>query len=131
MVDIGEKRGGPRARAMGVYVAPAFWYNLVVPEEKKMITHATALVMHPKDNVATALIALKAGSIVLLEAQDRAPTVTLVSDVPRGHKFALVDLGEEEPIIKYGECIGRSTRKISKGEHVHVQNVTSGPGGKV
>ncbi len=96
-----------------------------------MKANATALVINPKDNVAVALVALKAGSAVALEVQKRALTVTLVSDVPMGHKFALADLAEAEPIIKYGECIGRSTRKIAKGEHVHVQNVTSGSRGGV
>ena len=96
-----------------------------------MKSNATALVINPKDNVAVALVALKAGSAVALEVQKHALTVTLVSDVPMGHKFALTDLGEAEPIIKYGECIGRSTRKIAKGEHVHVQNVTSGSRGGI
>jgi altronate dehydratase len=44
-----------------------------------------------------------------------------------GHKFALKDMGEGEAIIKYGEPIGQSTVKISRGEHVHVHNVISQP----
>ncbi len=94
-----------------------------------MKRRTTALVLHPADNVATALFPLAAGAVVALEAQGRLLAVTLISDVPAGHKFALADLREEEPIIKYGECIGRSTKRIAKGEHVHIQNVTSGPRG--
>jgi len=90
-----------------------------------MTQHVQAVVMNPKDNVATALAPLKAGSAVALEAQGSALKVTLVSDIPMGHKFALRDIGEEEPIIKYGAPIGRSTRRVAKGEHVHVQNVTN------
>jgi altronate dehydratase len=34
-----------------------------------------------------------------------------------GHKFALKDMDEGEAMIKYGEPIGQSTVKISRGEH--------------
>ena len=56
-----------------------------------MERRTTALVLHPADNIATAL-PLAAGAVVALEARGRLLAVTLVSDVPAGHKFALADL---------------------------------------
>lgn len=41
--------------------------------------------------------------------------LTLKEHVPQGHKVALVDLEQEQEIIRYGEVIGYATRPISKG----------------
>jgi len=86
-------------------------------------THA--IIINEKDNVATALKELSAGAEVSVELQGRIQKITLRSDVPMGHKFALRDIEEGEAVIKYGEPIGKSTAKIARGEHVHVHNVVS------
>ena len=83
------------------------------------------IIINEKDNVATALKGLNAGAEVSLELQGRLQKITLLSDIPMGHKFALKDLEEGEAVIKYGEPIGQSTAKITLGEHVHVHNVVS------
>jgi altronate dehydratase len=85
------------------------------------------IVIHEKDNVAVALEPLNAGTKVSVEFQGRVEKIKLLSDIPMGHKFALKDMEEGEVIIKYGEPIGQSTLKISRGEHVHVHNVISQP----
>jgi len=90
---------------------------------------AQAIVMNEKDNVATALKPFHAGTKVSVEVQGRIEKVTLMSDVPMGHKFALKDMEEGEAVIKYGESIGQSTARISRGDHVHVHNVVSQPRG--
>jgi altronate dehydratase small subunit len=90
---------------------------------------AEAIVMSSKDNVATALEALRAGAVVAVGIEGRTEKVPLVSDIPMGHKFALRDMEKDEPVIKYGESIGRSRVRIARGEHVHVQNVASQPRG--
>jgi altronate dehydratase small subunit len=84
-----------------------------------------AIVINEKDNVATAIVALKVGTNVGLEIQGRQERIKLLSSIPMGHKFALRDIGKGEDVIKYGEPIGRTTAHISRGEHVHVQNVVS------
>ena len=83
------------------------------------------IIINEKDNVATALKDLEAGLQVSVEIQGRIQKITLRSDVPMGHKFALRDIEEGEAVIKYGEPIGKSTAKIARGEHVHVHNVVS------
>ena len=88
-----------------------------------------AIVINGKDNVATALEPLNTGTEVGVEVQGFAEKIKLLSDIPMGHKFALKDMEEGESVIKYGEPIGQSTTKITRGEHVHVHNVISQPRG--
>jgi galactarate dehydratase len=45
--------------------------------------------------------------------------IRLISDVPQGHKAALVHLAAGEPIIRYGEVIGYATADIARGQWVH------------
>ncbi len=87
------------------------------------------MIIDEKDNVATALKGLSAGAEVSVELQGRIQKITLLSDIPMGHKVALKDIEEGGPVIKYGEPIGKSTAKIARGEHVHVHNVVSQPRG--
>jgi altronate dehydratase small subunit len=88
-----------------------------------------AIVINSKDNVATTLRALRAGATIPVEIRGTVEEIRILSDIPMGHKFALKEIGEGAPVIKYGEPIGRSTRRIAAGEHVHVQNVVSQPRG--
>ena len=85
----------------------------------------SAIVINQKDNVATALETLGAGRVVQVEIQGVVEKVTLLSEIPMGHKFALRDIEEGGLVIKYGEPIGRSTATIKRGALVHVHNVVS------
>ena len=88
---------------------------------------ARVIVINGKDNVATALESLKRGAEVAIEIQDNMEKITLGSDIPPGHKFALRDIKKGDSVIKYGEPMGQSVAKIARGEHVHVHNVISKP----
>jgi galactarate dehydratase len=44
--------------------------------------------------------------------------LTLNQFVPQGHKVALADIAAGEPIIRYGETIGRAQSDISRGDWV-------------
>jgi altronate hydrolase len=46
--------------------------------------------------------------------------------VPSGHKVATHDIGEGDPIIKFGQIIGYASRPISAGEQVHTHNCAMG-----
>ncbi|MBR0084612.1 MAG: UxaA family hydrolase, partial [Bacteroidales bacterium] len=63
--------------------------------------------INPDDNVAVALQDLQAGDVV--------EGVTLLTDVPRGHKVVLRDLAQGENVIKYGFPIGHVTRNKEAG----------------
>ena len=95
-----------------------------------MAGRSKAIIINEKDNVATAIAALKKGSIVFLERHGRAEKIKVVSAIPMGHKFALQDVEEGTDVIKYGEPIGYATVRIGRGEHVHVHNVASHRGKK-
>ena len=94
-----------------------------------MAGHSKAIVLSPKDNVATAIVDLEAGAVIRLEMNGRPVAITLASNVPTGHKFALQCLKKGEAVIKYGEPIGQTTGDILCGEHVHIHNVMSRPRG--
>lgn len=87
-----------------------------------------AVVLNPKDNVATALCHLEVGSILPLKVGEQMLEIKLRAPVPFGHKFSLTQIAPGSPIIKYGEVIGTSTTAISPGDYVHVHNVVSARG---
>lgn len=73
------------------------------------------------DNVATVLLAIKAGDKVVCNGDE----LTVLEDIPFGHKVALEDIEKGGQVIKYGQEIGLAILKIRRGEHVHVHNVRS------
>ena len=83
-----------------------------------------AIVIDPLDNVATAITDLEAGCIVTVR-RELEKKVKVRQPIPFGHKFALRRIKKGEKIIKYGEVIGRATKSIEEGEHVHIHNVES------
>jgi len=95
-----------------------------------MAGKSKAILINEKDNVATAIVPLDAGTTVPLELLGRQERIKLVSSIPMGHKFALRPIAKGEDVIKYGECIGQTTAAVARGEHVHVHNVVSHRGRK-
>lgn len=84
------------------------------------------IVIHERDNVATAVQALPAREVVDVEAvtaPGSAGPVTLCQAIPFGHKFALRPIPAGGPVVKYGETVGLATEDIEAGQHVHVHNV--------
>ncbi|WP_412094887.1 UxaA family hydrolase [Bacillus atrophaeus] len=56
------------------------------------------------------------------QLQTDGQTVKLKGHIKKGHKIALFDIKENSSIIKYGFPIGRATKDIFAGEHIHVHN---------
>ena len=84
-----------------------------------------ALILHPLDNVATAISDLTAGQEARCRIGEEIEGCPLIQDIPYGHKFARTDIAAGQDIIKYGEIIGRASLDIARGEHAHVQNIVS------
>jgi len=82
---------------------------------------ARAIVLDARDNVATALVPLAAGDTETAGGVQ----VVLAAAIPRGHKYALRPIAHREPVVKYGQPIGRATAPIAPGEHVHTHNVVT------
>ncbi|MFL6279481.1 MAG: UxaA family hydrolase [Vicinamibacterales bacterium] len=83
-----------------------------------------ALVISPRDNVATVLEPLEAGQTIVMSGQ----SITVLEPTPRGHKIALRLIRKGEEVLKYGSSIGTATGDIQPGAHVHTHNVASGRG---
>ncbi len=73
------------------------------------------LKIHENDNVVVAINALSPG--------DTVAGVAVTAKIPAGHKAALTALAVGEPVIKYGQTIGRTTAPIQPGDHVHTHNL--------
>ena len=84
----------------------------------------TFIKIHPSDSVAVALVPLSAGASLQVEGQP----VTLLEDIPQGHKFALKDIPAGAPVIKYGAPIGVAKWDIPAGGWVHTHNLKTGLG---
>jgi len=69
--------------------------------------------IHHSDNVA---IVADAGG--LPSGHRFEDGLTLVDDVPQGHKVALVNFGKGDPIIRYGETIGYAAQPVVRGRWV-------------
>ncbi|MDY3617614.1 UxaA family hydrolase [Agathobaculum sp.] len=64
-----------------------------------------------RDNVAVAVHALAAGDAA-------ASGLTALEPIPQGHKIALRDIGEGDPVVRYGVCLGHALRSRPRGSLV-------------
>lgn len=75
--------------------------------------------INPADNVVVAILPQQAGTVLNIDGQ----IVTLLEDVPAGHKIALQDFSEGDNIIKYGYPIGHARQTIKAGAWVNEKNI--------
>lgn len=68
--------------------------------------------INPADNVAVAISPLAKGTVINVDGRD----ITLIDDIPAGHKVALQAIGEGENVIKYGFPIGHALHAIAEGK---------------
>ncbi|BDR52418.1 altronate hydrolase [Bombiscardovia nodaiensis] len=100
---------------------PGHDYVKDIPEQ----TGRDTIVLNPKDMVAVAAHPLHPGESVQVEGHE---PITVLEDVPRGHKVALQDIAEGEDVVKYGYAIGHATQPILAGQHVHNHNIATNLG---
>lgn len=86
-----------------------------------------AVVLHKDDNVGTLIDSARKGEACTLQGE-RTGSVPLAADIAFGHKVCIAAAASGADIFKYGQVIGRATKAIAAGEHVHVHNVESGRG---
>ncbi len=82
-----------------------------------------AIIMHPMDNVATAVEEIQAGEEIAAILGKEVRSVTANETIPFGFKVALAEVPQGEIVRKYGEAIGRATDAIATGTVVHVHNL--------
>lgn len=76
------------------------------------------------DTVAVALRPLPAGFRIPTDGGE----LTLLEDIPQGHKFALCRIERDAPVIKYGARIGCAKETIERGAWIHVHNLRTALG---
>ncbi|MFO7692574.1 MAG: UxaA family hydrolase [Vicinamibacterales bacterium] len=88
------------------------------------MTHGI-LIHEPDDDVGVAVQDLGAGADVGVITLEGAPvgTVTLLNDVPLGHKVAMHDLATGKDVVEYGRVIGLAFQDVPRGSHVHTHNI--------
>ncbi len=77
--------------------------------------------LNPADDVVIARVELAAGTCLPNEGGVEATT-----RVPAGHKIAVRNVRQGQPVRRYNQIIGFATRDIRPGEHVHVHNLAMG-----
>src|SRR5690242_15898178 len=87
--------------------------------QKAPTAETSTIHLSPADNVAIARVPLPTGQVV----REAGREIQAVSPIPAGHKIALREIAAGERVIRYGCPIGRATRTILPGEHVHTHNL--------
>lgn len=82
-----------------------------------------ALKINPRDNCAVLLTDVKKGEPVEVRTEAGINRLDSRCAIASGHKIALVRLAIDQPIIKYGEEIGRAHAAIEPGDWIHLHNV--------
>lgn len=82
---------------------------------------ASAIRLHGADNVVVLLGEASVGDTLRYAGGE----VRAVSSALSGHKIAIAPIPAGEQVLKYGVSIGRTTRDVAAGEHVHSHNMRS------
>ena len=90
------------------------WLMIVPDMGSEYRLEAVARIPLPGDNCAIATHGLEAGTRVI--SADR--TFRLSAQVLEGHRFAVEDIREEQPLLSWGLPFGYATRPIRPGEYV-------------
>jgi (2R)-sulfolactate sulfo-lyase subunit alpha len=84
------------------------------------------ILMHKADDdVGVAVRDLATGAEIGAVTLEGVPVraVTLVSDVPLGHKVAMRHIAKGKDVIEYGRVIGVAVQDAPEGSHVHTHCV--------
>lgn len=82
-----------------------------------------AIKIEPKDNVVIVIKDIKKDENINFLDNSKAITIIAKDNIPIYHKVSIKDINNGENIVKYEEHIGKASKNISVGEHVHVHNV--------
>ncbi len=96
--------------------------------ETRVRPEGSAIILHPDDNVATALCDLACGTTLTLPD---GTVLQTIEAIPFGYKVALRAIDAGEHVLKYGVPIGVAVWGISRGEKIHTHNLRTLQGGAV
>ena len=78
-----------------------------------------AILLDPADDVAIARVPIARGQTIAPGGVD----ILAREDIPAGHKICVRCIDAGQTVLRYGQPIGRSSRSIGAGEHVHSHNL--------
>jgi altronate hydrolase len=81
-----------------------------------------SILLNSNDNVSILTKKGKLGDTAYVE-QNIKLKMKLRDEIQQWHKIAVRDIEKNKEIIKYGQIIGYSSKKIIAGEHVHNHNI--------
>ncbi|OWP56361.1 MAG: hypothetical protein B2I17_06510 [Thermoplasmatales archaeon B_DKE] len=83
------------------------------------------LVHAKEDFVGVATYDIKKGEEVegVFLSNGQKTSVKAIEDISLGHKIALRDIKNGDKVLEYSEPVGKATKDIKKGEHVHIHNI--------
>lgn len=87
-----------------------------------------ALILSPKDNVASVMEEVSAGDDLVAQGSNETRLLQAIQKIPFGFKVATVDIRRGDPVFKYGEVIGMASKNIQKGALVHIHNIEGARG---
>ena len=86
-----------------------------------MLTDPRLMLLSPGDSVYILRDQIAAGEMVMVGGV----AVAFGDALGLGHKIARLPVAAGERVIKYGAPIGRASRAIAPGDHVHLHNLVS------
>lgn len=86
-----------------------------------MLTDPRLMLLSRGDSVYVLRDQIAAGEAVMVEGV----AVAFPHALGLGHKIARLPVAAGEIVIKYGAPIGRASRAIAPGDHVHLHNLVS------
>ena len=89
--------------------------------EKPKFTDPRLLLLSPGDSVFVLRDQIDIGETIWVDGV----AVAFPSKLGLGHKIARVAVALGDQVIKYGAPIGRASRAIAQGDHVHLHNLAS------
>ena len=85
------------------------------------MTDPRLLLLHPGDTVFVLRDQIAAGEMILVDGAQ----VRVQQGLGLGHKIARLAVAPGDRVVKYGAPIGRASRAIAPGDHVHTHNLAS------
>jgi len=85
------------------------------------VKQVQSIALHCSDNIVIVVRAVAAGDAVVIDGEP----VCAKSAIAIGHKVARYNMAEGTKILRYGAPIGTLTEGVSKGDHVHLNNLKS------
>ena len=85
------------------------------------LTDPRLMLLRPGDTVFVLRDQIAAGEAIFVEGV----AVSFAQALGLGHKIARLQVKIGQQMIKYGAPIGRASRDIAPGDHVHLHNLVS------